>query len=110
MNRTMILLWLLEMLLDMNIGVPTSPSCRTLDEIPLPCTKGLWEATTKTEWETKYRSLLSSRKSSEIPKIGDLRAAQDSESALLEKSLVDDLHFWSSNADSFGGLIMLVFR
>jgi hypothetical protein len=110
MNRTMILLWLLEMLLDMNIGVPASTSCRTLDEIPLPSTKDLWEATTKSEWEIKYKNHLSSRKSTEMPKIGDLRAAQDSESAVLNKSRVDDLHFWSANADSFGGLIMLVIR
>jgi hypothetical protein len=106
----MILLWLLEMLLDMNIGVPHSSSCRTLDEIPLPSTKSLWEATLRSEWETNYKSHIFSRKSGEMPKIGDLRAAQDSKSGVLDKSLVDDLHFWSSNADSFGGLIMLVIR
>lgn len=106
----MILLWLLEMLLDMNIGVHPSGSCRTLDEIPLPSTKSLWEATQKSEWETNYKSYIFSRKSGELPKIRDLRAAQDSESAVLDKSLVDDLHFWSSNADSFGGLVMLVIR
>lgn len=106
----MILLWLLEMLLDMNIGVPASTSCRTLDDIPLPCTKDIWEAATKKEWETKYKSHFSSRKSREMAKIGDLRAAQDSDSNIVERPLADDLHLWSSNADSFGGLIMLIIR
>ena len=98
------------MLLEMNIGVSPSRACRTLDEIPLPCTKTLWEATTGSEWETKYKSYLLSRKNGEIPKIGDLRAAQDSAPAVLNKSLVDDLHFWSSDTDGFGGLIMLVMQ
>ena len=110
MSRTIILLWLLEMLLDMNIDVRPSRSCRTLDEIPLPSTKSLWEATLRSEWETNYKSHIFSRKSGEMLKIGDLRTARDSESGVLDKSLVNDLHFWSSNADSFGGLVMLVIR
>lgn len=103
----MILLWLLEMLLDMNIGAPPTRSCQKLDQIPLPSRKKIWHASTKSEWEERYKSYLSSRKGGEIPKIEDLRTAQESDAG-MDKSLKDDLQDWSLNADSFGGLIMMV--
>jgi hypothetical protein len=93
--------------LEMNIGIPASTSCRTLDEIPVPCSKGLWIASTKTEWEKDYTSYLSSRKSGTTLKIGDLRTARESDGGALDVSVVDDIRFCSSNADSFGGLIIL---
>lgn len=78
--------------------------------MPLPSSKGLWDASTKTEWEKNYKFYLSSRRSGGILKIGDLRAAQESDGEVIDESLVDDLHFWSSNADRFGGLIILAIR
>jgi hypothetical protein len=74
----------------MNIGIPPSPSCRTLDEIPLPSSRKLWEAATKSEWESIYKDSLSSKESSSTLNIGDLRAAQDSDSITVDMSLVDE--------------------
>jgi hypothetical protein len=109
LQRTTILLWLLEMLLDVNIGAPASKSCKTLDQIPLPPSKRLWYASTKSEWEEPYKCYWSFRRSADMPKIGDLRTAQESDAAIT-MSLEDDLRDWSSSADSFGGLIMMVIR
>lgn len=109
LDRTMILLWLLETLLDMNIGLYPSRSCTKLDQIPLPSSKRLWDASTNSEWEEAYKCYLSSRSSAEIPNIGDLRTAQRLD-AVMTKTLEDDMRDWSSSADSFGGLIMMIIR
>jgi len=105
--RTMILLWLSHAILDVNIGV-TRPGqqCYALDDIPLPSTKELWEASSQKEWETEYWSYLSSRKSTDMLKVGHLRNAQQIDS-LSTTACTEDLKNWSANLDSFGGLLMM---
>ncbi|KAH8595615.1 hypothetical protein B0O99DRAFT_622280 [Bisporella sp. PMI_857] len=110
-RRTMILLSLLHSLLSMDIGVPKPNICVSFKDMHLPCSKELWEASTKTEWEGRYGKYLSSRKASEPLKIRDLIAAHSAENASpVDQGRADDLHDWTLGLDDFGDLVMLVVR
>lgn len=107
-SRTLDVLWLLEAVLDTNLGESRLGACSGLDGLPLPSSKDLWEAGSQVEWETKYRVYLSSRKGNEPLSIGDLRRAQHVDSAAVGSvSRSEDLNTWSSSIDSFGGLLMM---
>jgi hypothetical protein len=86
-HRTMTLLWLLQCIINVDIGIPKSETCWGFDEIPLPCSKDLWEAATESEWNMRYREHKSIKKESHILRVGDLRAAQQVNTAALSSKL-----------------------
>ena len=69
---------LIDMLRDLSIGAETrSPDCSTMDEIPLPCSKAIWEAETEVAWEKEYKQYLSTRNCGRILTTGDLRKSNN---------------------------------
>lgn len=110
-DRTMTLLWLLQSIINVEIGIPKSGTCWGFDEIPLPCSKDLWEAATESEWNMRYSIHKSAKKESHVLRVGDLRAAQQHNTAALSNKLrAVDLQVWSSTIDSFGALLMFAIR
>jgi hypothetical protein len=90
-TRTIILLHLTDMLLDMNIGKIRTPYCSQVDRIALPCSKTMWEADTMATWELEYKKYLSTRKGSRMLKCGDLRQLNDLDVNNLGSNVVEDL-------------------
>lgn len=110
-GRTLTVLWILRTVIYTDIGVSTSGSCRTFHDIQLPASKDLWEATTNSEWVTRYQAYIKARKGSEPLKVGALFAAQQPNSDLdHDESQAEDLHGWSSTTDDFGSLLIMAIR
>jgi len=69
---------LVDMIRDLNIGIePSSPDCFAMDDIPLPCSKAIWEAETEDAWEKEYKQYLSSRHCGKMLTIKDLRESNN---------------------------------
>jgi len=108
-RRTIALIWLIQEVIDVHIGVlPTAASCFDVDSIALPDRKGLWEATTGTEWEKEYKEYASTRKSRSTLRIKDLRCANANGGGARDKFVQTDLENWASQTDSFGSLLLLL--
>jgi hypothetical protein len=106
-RRTMTLLFLIEMLLDINIGFFDELDCSGFDKSPLPCSKELWEAMSWADWEVKYRRFLDGRRVSEMLTFGTLRDSQGLQRSALGREWLDDLGRWSEGLDGFGTMIMM---
>jgi len=68
---------LIDTLLDLNMGQPKPQDCSAMDEVPLPCSKAIWEAETEVAWEKEYKEYLSSRKYGRMLTTGDLRRSNN---------------------------------
>jgi hypothetical protein len=115
LQRTWTILWLLQNVINTDLGITIKSRCSHyhMDESPLPCTKQLWEATSKREWEHLYHSYLASRRSRGTIKTGDLRSTQRLGGAgdtPVKEFLKEDLISWSLNVDSLGALLLVHVR
>ncbi|KAM3070494.1 hypothetical protein ACMFMG_010317 [Clarireedia jacksonii] len=110
--RTWTVLWLLQNVIDTDLGVTIKSRCAHyhMDDTPLPCPKQLWEVTSKREWEQHYQSYLTSRRSHGTIKTGDLRSTQRARDAPIKEAVKEDLISWSSNVDSLGALFLVHVR
>jgi hypothetical protein len=68
---------LIDMLRDLNMGQPKPADCSSMDEIPLPCSKAIWEAETEVAWEKEYKQYLSTRNRGRMLTTGDLRKSNN---------------------------------
>ena len=66
-----------DKLLDLNVGQPKPQDCSSLDEIPLPCSKTIWQAETQVAWEKEYKRYLSTRNCGRMLTTGDLRKSNN---------------------------------
>lgn len=103
----MIILWLSQSLVDLDIGVSPPGPCYAFDEIPLPSSKPIWDADSKDQWETQYELYTASRRGNDDVKVGDLRKAQMVDVDGDGDSCMDDLKTWSAGIDGLGALLML---
>jgi hypothetical protein len=94
------------MLVDIDIGIRLSTVCSSMDNIPLPCAKALWEAATPALWETEYKNYLSARKCSRILTIGTLRESRPLNVESLDADVAVDLANWSKSTDGFGAMVL----
>ncbi len=101
------LLHLMNLILDMSMGVFKSPTCSQLDKLPLPCSRAMWEAMSKSAWEDEYKNYLSNLKGGRMMQCGDLRQLSKIEVSCLGSDIVDGLSAWSKTIDSFGAMVPL---
>jgi hypothetical protein len=68
----------------------------------LPCSKSLWKAQTKTEWEREYtaQSTLQSQRNN-LPTFGDLLQHH-----IEDSHVSNSVEHWLAQIDDFGTLIM----
>lgn len=89
------------------MGMPATSSCVRPNDLPLPCSRVLWEADTETGWEMEYRKHLATRKGKTMS-IGDLGALNNMEVFGRVAFDFEDLFTWSTESDGFGALFLLV--
>lgn len=68
-DRTLIILFLVEMLFDIDIGVHNDRPCNVTESLrkaPVPCNVELWAASTESDWVMKYKKYLNGRKSGKV--------------------------------------------
>jgi hypothetical protein len=103
-NRTIFILLIISSLFDISAGTAYSGcnSSRHLLEMLLPCTKNLWIAQTKEEWEREYvKGLNLEGKGKRGSRFGDL-LRHDVEGQMFE----DEIDRWLAGVDEFGVLVM----
>jgi hypothetical protein len=91
----MILLHLMNLILDMSMSTFNSLTCSQLDQLPLPCSRAMWEAESRSAWEDEYKKYLSNMKGGRMFQCGDLRQMRLIEVSSLGGDVVDGLSAWS---------------
>jgi hypothetical protein len=84
-----------------NVPFDTSQSYRV---IPLPAPKSLWEASSRTAWESEYAASCKFQ-SNDLVTLGDLLDAQNSRHLPLAARQLDK---WNAGMDNLGTLLNLV--
>lgn len=79
--------------------------------MPLPCSKRLWEASTREVWEVEYELYLGGRKGEMELRAGNLRMAMEGGCEVpkvggLQEDVESDLGEWSKVVDGFGGVVL----
>jgi hypothetical protein len=100
----------MNLILDMSMGTFTSLNCSQLDQLPLPCSKTMWDAESKSAWEDEYKRYLSNIKGGRIFQCGDLRQLCRMEVSSLEHDTVAGLSAWSKVVDDFGAMLLLALQ
>ncbi|KUJ14516.1 uncharacterized protein LY89DRAFT_736549 [Mollisia scopiformis] len=96
-QRTITVILLLDMLFEISPFFPARECDGTLlADIALPCSKGLWTASTEVEWEIAHSA--EDKQTSKTLTYADLMNFQHQEEGSLD--------FWLSYIDNFGTLLM----
>lgn len=99
----MAIIWFL---LDRIVSVSTGISCgasQSFRDLPLPCTKTLWEARTYSSWETEYVTVYSNT-TPRLHRFGDIIDANKGLEDPFNLHLIDT---WNAGIDDLGGLLNL---
>ena len=110
-SRTFCLLLLIESLLELIIG-RVEDHCTGYYDLPLPCTRELWEVESTSEWSRRYKESLRRRKSSQVLNIQNFMSIQSSGSSRLatdpdREALVADVATWCQGVDHYGILLWM---
>ncbi len=91
----------------MSLGLPPPAGCSLLENIPLACSKLLWEADTEAKWEYEYKKYLSERKGSGLLTTRSLWESAKLDVSSMEAENLEDLSSWSKGADGFGAMLIM---
>lgn len=110
-NRTLCLVHIIQIILDVMIGDGNREGCEGFGLTPLPCTRELWEIETTSEWTRRYRESLRRRKSVEVLTIRELKRAQslptEFESGRDVRREATDVANWCQRLDQFGMMVWM---
>ena len=105
-NSASALSFLIDMLIDIDIGAHQS-GCAGFDAVPLPCSKDMWTAVTRSAWDEQYRKYLDDRNQNTTMTFGDLRHSQHLQTQTIDTQLSEGLVAWCKTIDDFGSVIMM---
>ncbi len=60
-NRLACVLYLLDLLLQLDVQTPSRGTCITFWEMPLPCSGAIWQATSEHLWKPLWQEVLANR-------------------------------------------------
>ncbi len=104
--RMFSVLFMLDMLYNVNMEKHQTSDCSGQNSVPLPCSKGLWEAKSASAWRAKYSEYLDTRKGDVCLTYGDLKGLRQSQEIADDESKLDiDMGEWCNDLDAFGTLI-----
>lgn len=99
----MTIIWfLLDRIISVSTGIPCGSS-QAFRDLPLPCTKTLWEARTYSGWESEYVAVYSNS-APRLHRFGDLIDANKGVEEPFDLQLIDT---WNAGIDNLGGLVNL---
>lgn len=99
LNSTIIVLFLIDLFVDLSLGLPPQ-ECggKQLAGMALPCARGLWKASSKSEWEREYDMYFQELGAERELTYGDLLTMRFKPDKALDP--------WLSRLDDFGMLVM----
>lgn len=101
-------LFLINELIDIRIDYwAGEEDCDGLMQAFLPCSKDLWESSTRENWESLYKRYSEKRSSTEMLRFGMLKTSQLVESDNVGATYLKDLSHWSSRLDALGRTVMM---
>lgn len=109
-NRTVVVLYVFSLLVEGIIGPPDKNACAGLTTVPLPCTRGLWETQSNTDWRQQYDAQFRAHNSDNLLTVDDLIVWQTSSEGNVEdisgcSALLDGVKDWCENFDELGMLL-----
>ncbi|KAL7930139.1 hypothetical protein V8C35DRAFT_166474 [Trichoderma chlorosporum] len=115
-RRTLCLLYVIEMFLEVNIRGYESRCCQSFAAAPLPCIRDLWEVSSTHEWSKRYGAFLRGRTVDKILTLADYKLSHNlSAEELVNGSgagegaggISKDVMRWCEGLDQFGTLVSL---
>ncbi|KAH8817281.1 hypothetical protein F5884DRAFT_247011 [Xylogone sp. PMI_703] len=110
-RRAICLLYIVETLLEVMIGVGDPQCCQSFGSTPLPSIRDLWEVQSTYEWNRRFNTYLRGRESEKILLMKDFKSVKDltAEQLLSKKagSVVNDVMRWCEGMDQFGMVVWL---
>lgn len=97
---------MLHTLYNINMERHQPSDCSGQNIIPLPCSKGLWEANSASAWRAQYGVYLDTRKADVCLTYGDLKGLRQSQKIADDDFKLDiDMEEWCKDLDAFGTLV-----
>ena len=91
------------MLYSINIKEVEPADCEGQNNVPLHCSRKLWEAKSARVWRAIYTAYLNNRKGSTYLTYGDLKQSRQSlEMEVSDPRLEDDIGEWCKDLDGLG--------
>ncbi|RFU80706.1 hypothetical protein TARUN_1475 [Trichoderma arundinaceum] len=115
-RRTLCLLYVVEMFLEVNFRQSESRCCQSFAAAPLPCIRELWEVPSTYEWRKRYSAFLRYRAAEKILTLADYKLSQHlSVEEIINGptsgegcgAIIKDVTRWCEGLDQFGTLIVL---
>lgn len=103
----MIILFLIDLSLNIDIGFFGGTACSGFNLAPISCSGELWEANSTHDWDEKYRQFLNSKNAQTKLTFGILHDSLSTKRRALRKEDTDALGAWSCEVDAFGGLVLM---
>jgi hypothetical protein len=107
-NSTAIIITLIVHIFNIEHGHGL-PQCGGFAELPLPCSKSLWQAPDPVSWEKEYRReyMIDDMGLKKIPRYRDLLPDLEYMDDLSSASGAECVHEWISGMDELGTLVTM---
>jgi hypothetical protein len=103
--RSLLTLQLLDVILDFDIGSVHLGSRRDFFQIPLPCSRAIWDAGTSFDWEKEYKKCEANGMSGKLLVVGDLEELRARPVEEVDSNVAAALISWVGEMDGFGRLL-----
>jgi hypothetical protein len=102
----------IELLLDAFEQDPNHEKCRGMTNVPLPCTRDLWEPVSDSKWARRYQNSISLQLGYETVSIGTIQSAlflkgRNLETELRQDTSMEAISYWCERADELGTLVWM---
>lgn len=112
-HRTICVLYGIELLLDVFREDPDHVKCRGLENVPLPCTRDLWEPVPDSVWIRRYQNSMSLQHGYETMCLGTIQSSifllrgRTTEIGSKQSDSHEAISHWCEEADELGTLVWM---
>ncbi|KAH8121912.1 hypothetical protein LI328DRAFT_171229 [Trichoderma asperelloides] len=112
-RRTICVLYGIELLLDVFREDPDHVKCRGLENVPLPCTRDLWEPVPDSVWIRRYQNSMSLQHGYETMCLGTIQSSifllrgRTTEIGSKQSDSHEAISHWCEEADELGTLVWM---
>ncbi|KAL7920989.1 hypothetical protein ACQKWADRAFT_296592 [Trichoderma austrokoningii] len=112
-RRTICVLYGIELLLDVFSEDPDHMKCRGLENVPLPCTRDLWEPVPDSVWIRRYQESMALQQGYETMCLGKIQSSifllngRDAEMESQPSDSHEAVSRWCEEADELGTLVWM---
>lgn len=106
------MLYLIDLLLQSDLKTPSRGNCETFWNMPIPCFRRLWEATSEDTWRLEYDTMFRSSKMKGL-NLGDLLSLRQSKrldevvASMGRSAVAEELAQWCEQADDLSMLLWI---